>query len=81
MQIYQIAAWSVIAALSLMLVGGMVLWAYGARSLRKSLTTSGPEAEATQLFHVQLSRWFFIYGIAMIICGAGLLFWSGSFFL
>jgi len=80
MNIYQLAAWSVIAGLSLMLVGGLVLWAYGARQLAAPLQ-AGPEAEATQQFHRRLARWFFIYGILVVAGGAALLFWAGSFFL
>ena len=81
MHIYQIAAWSVIASLSLMLVGGLVLWAYGARVPQGELSATGPEAEATKRFHRRLARWFFIYGIAMVIGGTALLFWAGAYFV
>ena len=40
-----------------------------------------PEAEATRNFHLNLVRWFFIYGILVIATGAGLLLWAGSVFI
>jgi hypothetical protein len=41
----------------------------------------GPEAEATRNFHLNLVRWFFIYGILVIAAGTALLLWAGSVFL
>lgn len=79
MSIYQLAAWSVIVSLSLMVVGGLVLWAYGARRRAGDgvpLKLIGPEAEAAQLFHIKLARWFFFYGMAVILIGAGMLLWA-----
>jgi len=81
MYIYQIAAWGVIASLSLMLVGGLVLWAYGERAPQGEVGVTGPETEATRRFHHRLARWFFIYGIAMVSGGVGLLFWAGAYFI
>ena len=81
MYIYQIAAWGVIVSLSLMLIGGLVLWAYSARAVSGQIAAAGPEAEATRRFHQQLARWFFVYGIAMILGGLGLLFWAARYFL
>ena len=52
MNVYQMAAWNVVAGLSLMVVGGLVLWAYGARQQRGVLLAIGPEAEA----HPRISR-------------------------
>jgi hypothetical protein len=76
-----LAAWSVIAGLSLMLVGGLVLWAYGARQRAVVVAPEGgPEAEATQHFHTRLSRWFFMYGVMVTLVGITLLFWAGSIF-
>jgi hypothetical protein len=76
-----LTAWRVILGLSLMSVGGLVLWAYGTRHMRTVVTSMGPEAEATRDFHLNLVRWFFIYGILVITSGAGLLLWAGSVFL
>jgi len=78
MPVTQLAAWSVILGLSLMSVGGLVLWAYGARRVRHAIAAAGPEAEATRNFHAHLVRWFFIYGMFVIVLGAALLFWGGS---
>lgn len=63
-----------------MLIGGLVLWAYGTRS-NDSIIAIGPEAEATKNFHGKLVRWFFMYGIMVIVIGACLIFWVASVFL
>lgn len=76
-----LTAWRVILGLSLMSVGGLVLWAYGARHTGHVINIIGPEAEATRNFHLNLTRWFFIYGIIVIASGAGLLLWAGSVFI
>ena len=77
-----LATWSVIIGLSLMLVGGLVLWAYGARraSTLSKLVDMGVEAEATLQFHQRLSRWFFFYGSLIITLGVAILFWAVSNF-
>jgi hypothetical protein len=77
----EIVAWSVVVGLSLLSVGGLVLWAYGTRNNQNFQASLGMEAEATRHFHLHLVRWFFIYGISVMIVGAGLLLWSGSVFL
>ena len=81
MTVYQMAAWNVVAGLSLMMVGGLVLWAYGARPRAGVALIGGPEAEATREFHAKLARWFFVYGVFVITTGAALLFWAGSYFI
>lgn len=74
------ATWSTIVGLALMLVGGLVLWAYGGSrpSARARLGEAGPEAEATRQFHSRLARWFFIYGGLLITIGLALLLWAAS---
>jgi hypothetical protein len=78
-----LATWSTIIGLALMLVGGLVLWAYGGRRPASTVKLSGigVEAEATRRFHEQLARWFFIYGSLIITLGLVLLLWSASNFL
>jgi hypothetical protein len=62
-----------------MMVGGLMLWAYGAHSQgTPSSGFAGPEAEAVRTFHVKLARWFFLYGISIILAGAALLLWASS---
>jgi len=75
-----LATWSTIIGLSLMLVGGLVLWAYGGRrpAALAKIGEAGPEAEATRRFHQRLARWFFIYGSLIITLGLALLFWAAS---
>jgi hypothetical protein len=80
MSVYDYTSWGVIAGLALMVVGGLMLWAYGARYDRlvaMSLTVSGPEAEAIRLYHSTLARRFFSYGCAIIVLGAVLLVGCG----
>jgi hypothetical protein len=75
-----LATWSTIIGLALMLVGGLVLWAYGGRrsSTLAKLAETGAEAEATRRFHQRLARWFFIYGSLIITLGLALLLWAAS---
>jgi hypothetical protein len=81
MGIYDKAAWSVILSLSLILVGGLVLWAYGARQRETSVAAlTGLEAESARAFHARLARWFFMYGISVITLGIALLLWGASIF-
>jgi hypothetical protein len=77
-----LATWSTIVGLALMLVGGLVLWAYGGRRASSSARFAdvGPEAEATRRFHQRLARWFFIYGSLMIALGLALLLWAAQNF-
>ena len=76
---YDIAAWSVVLSLSLMMVGGLTLWAYGARRQEPPPSGfAGPEAESARLFHVRLARWFFVYGISVILVGTAMLLWASS---
>ncbi len=74
------ATWSTIAGLALMLVGGLVLWAYGGRRATTvaSLVETGPEAEATKQFHQRLSRWFIVYGSFIVTIGLFMLIWAAS---
>lgn len=77
MGLYDNAAWSVIFSLSLMLVGGLMLWAYGGHEEEpKELPTTGPEATATRTFHLHLSHWFLFYGATLIVIGLISLLWS-----
>ncbi len=77
------ATWGTIIGLSLMLVGGLVMWAYGGR---RALAASkfvevGLESEATRRFHQFLARWFFTYGSMVITLGLALLLWAASNFV
>ena len=74
MGIYDEAAWGVIVGVALMLVGGLMLWAYGARGAKpnEAVLVTGPEAEATRQFHGKLARWFFLYAMVVIAVGGGL---------
>lgn len=73
-----LATWATITGIALMLVGGLVLWAYGGRKATSAAKYAdmGLEAEATRRFHQRLTRWFFIYGSLMITLGLALLLWA-----
>lgn len=85
MNFYDNTAWAVIIGLGLMIIGGLVIWAYGARHFKASsnvsLNSANPEAEATRRFHGQLSKVFLGYGVAAIALGALLLAVSGKYLL
>lgn len=76
-----LTAWRIILGLSLMCVGGLVLWAYGMRRKETVIAVGGPEAEATRNFHHHLSRWFLLYGLLISLIGGALLVWAGSVFI
>jgi len=70
MGLYDSAAWGIIAALALILVGGLMLWTYGGHKIAPTkISVGGPEAEATRTFHTHLSHWFLFYGATLIILG------------
>ncbi len=77
MILHEGAVWDLIIGLSLMIVGGLMLWTYSARRRQRGegivLSASGPEAEATQRFHVRLARWFHLYGVGLTLVGAVML--------
>lgn len=79
MLLFDLIVWKMIVGLALMLVGGLMLWAYGAQ--RRTSDTAlpamnGPEAEATRQFHTNLVAWFFWYGIGCVGIGLGLVAWA-----
>ena len=81
-----LATWGTIGGLALMLVGGLVLWAYGGRkrsvfSNIAAIADVGVEAAGARLFHQRLARWFFIYGTLLVTLGLVLLLWAASVFL
>lgn len=75
-----LATWSTISGLALMFIGGLVLWAYGARQTSSiaKYAEVGIEGEATRRFHQRLARWFFTYGSLIITLGLVLLLWAAS---
>ncbi|MDD3288042.1 MAG: hypothetical protein PHX43_03435 [Alphaproteobacteria bacterium] len=83
MGFYERAAWGVIVGLALMLVGGLVVWAYGSRNKRSTIDVPmifGPESEATRVFHTKLVRWFLFYGCSATAVGFVVLVCSGLAF-
>ncbi len=64
--------WLTLLGLSLLFVGGFVLWVYKGESPR-DITASGPEAEATQKLNNGFVQWFLLYGGAASFAGIGCL--------
>jgi uncharacterized membrane protein HdeD (DUF308 family) len=65
--------WVTLLGISLLFVGGFVLWVYGTHVSHKPIDTDAREAEATHKFHSYLVQWFFLYGIIAIIVGVACL--------
>jgi hypothetical protein len=79
---FEIAAWSVMFGLSLMLIGGLMLWAYSLyRPVTEHIDIKGPEAESARSFHGQLARWFLLYGVVVTTLGLIFLLSAGSVFV
>jgi hypothetical protein len=70
--------WLTLLGLSLLFVGGFVLWVYGAHQPREVVEVVGPEQEATRAVHSHLVQWFFLYGIVAVIGGVGCLMVSAT---
>jgi len=60
--------WFTLIGVSLLFVGGFVLWVYIAQTPVPA-TITGPEAEATRRVHGSLAQWFFLYGIVALFIG------------
>ncbi|MBI3418978.1 MAG: hypothetical protein HY053_02445 [Proteobacteria bacterium] len=75
MSIMDIAAWSLIGGLSLISVGGLLIWAYG-DSLQVRQPGGGRTAVAARMNFMGV----LIYSVVMIIVGMALLL-HGTFFL
>jgi hypothetical protein len=78
MSIMDLAAWSLIAGLSLISVGGLLIWAYGDALQAKEYqsTAKGSAAVAARRSFVNV----LIYSVVMIVVGMVLLL-QGTFFL
>jgi hypothetical protein len=74
MSIMDLAAWSLIIGLSLVAVGGLLIWAYGS-TLRSHMSASKGAVSARRSFIGVL-----IYSVAMIVVG-GVVILQGSFSL
>ena len=65
--------WLTLLGLSLLFVGGFVLWVYGTQAPRGNGTPSGPEAEAASKLHTHYVQWFLLYGASAAFAGIGCL--------
>jgi len=65
--------WVTLLGLSLLFVGGFVLWVYSAQPPQQVANSNGPEAEAARKLHTHFVQWFLLYGGAAAFAGAGCL--------
>jgi len=68
--------WMTLWGLSLLFVGGFVLWVYG--SQKENVTTDDfiTPSKKTPFLHAHLVRWFLVYGGLAVFAGIGLLLTS-----
>lgn len=74
MEIYDGVIWGVIIGLALMCIGGLAMWAYGARRPVTAVSPATPPDTAMaeqHHFHRRVARLFVVYGA--ILLGAGLI--------
>lgn len=72
------AAWSLIAGLSFLSIGGLLIWTYG--DSINARRTAGLELDAQAIIARRRYAGLLIYGVALIVLGLGCLF-QGSLFL
>ena len=66
--------WMTLLGLSLIFVGGFVLWVYGAQRPPTVIDdTRGAEAAATRKLYTHFVQWFLLYGAAAVFAGIGCL--------
>ncbi|MFA4994511.1 MAG: hypothetical protein WC521_04315 [Bdellovibrionales bacterium] len=65
--------WMTLWGLSLLFVGGFVLWVYGTQRERPVWDLSSPENEGAPYLRSYLVRWFLVYGGMAVFAGIGLL--------
>jgi hypothetical protein len=74
MQTHNQVLWMTLFGLSLLFVGGFVLWVYGSkRRTQTVIDMTGPEAEAARKLHGDFVQWFLLYGGAAMFTGIGCL--------
>lgn len=73
MTIFFQATWMTVIGLSLLFVGGFVLWVYGAQNAHDTMLSEGAEIDSAKKLRTQLAQWFFLYGLVAVFFGAGCL--------
>jgi hypothetical protein len=73
MHTLSLVTWMTLWGLSLLFVGGFVLWVYGAEKPQFVLDGFEQENESPRGLHAEMARWFLLYGAAAAFAGAGLL--------
>jgi hypothetical protein len=71
--------WMTLWGLSLLFVGGLVLWVYGTQKSQADLDVFEPQTGKLPQYRKQLMRWFFLYGEIAVFAGAGLLLTAALF--
>ena len=65
--------WMTLLGVSLLFVGGFVLWVYGTHTTRDMTESSGKEREAARKLDSHFVQWFLLYGGATVFAGIGCL--------
>jgi hypothetical protein len=65
--------WMTLWGLSLLFVGGFVLWVYGAQKQPPTTDVFIQQGDVSRRFHAHLVRWFLLYGSLAIFAGIGCL--------
>jgi hypothetical protein len=65
--------WMTLWGLSLLFVGGLVLWVYGTQKARSDSDAFAPQTGKLPQYRKQLMQWLFLYGGITVFVGAGLL--------
>jgi hypothetical protein len=65
--------WMTLLGLSLLFVGGFVLWVYGAQKQPPESDVFIQHGDVSRCFHGRLVRWFLLYGSLAIFGGIGCL--------
>jgi hypothetical protein len=73
MVLFSEVTWATVLGLSLLFVGGFVLWVYGMEKAPASSGVLAQQDDVSRRFHAHLVRWFFLYGVLAVLTGVGFL--------
>ncbi len=65
--------WMTLVGLSLLFVGGFVLWVYGTQTAHNAALISGNEGDGSRQLRTVFVKWFLLYGGAATFAGIGCL--------
>lgn len=71
--------WLTLWGLSLLFVGGFVLWVYGSQKENPAADVFVSQSAPSPYLHARLVRWFLVYGGLAVFTGIGLLLTAAMF--